>query len=72
MSVRLQEAQKHPDPDPQHWYSIHHKYSLSVYNYVRQVSVRRAFLGQKMEEEKGSGSGSGPLTNGSGLVFYIS
>ncbi len=31
VSVRLQEAQKHPDPDPQHWYSEYHRCSLSVY-----------------------------------------
>ncbi len=50
---------KDPDPDPYlwltdpDWYSIHHTCSLSVYNCVRQVSVRRALLGQKMEEESG-------------------
>ncbi len=34
--------------------------------------MRRDLLGQKMEEEKREGSGSVPLTNGSGLLFSIS
>jgi hypothetical protein len=52
--IRTWEAQKHtdpvPDPDPQHWYPIQH---IHTYSCVRQVSVRRALLGQKMEEESG-------------------